>query len=188
MKKSSVFSVRSITMIGVLAACVFVLTKFISIPIPTPLGKTALSLGNAMCILSSLLFGPIIGGLASGIGNALVDLTDPAWAPEFYITFINKFLMAYTAGVVMHYLKFGSEKLRVCLAGLCGTLTYTLLYVTKNIISGVYIKGFTWPVAVIETLTVKLPVSLVNGILALVCAALLFFALREPLRRAHIIK
>lgn len=188
MKKKIRFRVRTITMIGVLAACVFVLTKFISIPIPTPLGKTALSLGNAMCILSSLLFGPVIGGLSSGIGNALVDLTDPAWAPEFYITFINKFLMAYIAGAVMHYCKFGSEKIRVCIAGLCGAVTYTLLYVAKNIISGVYLKGFTWSVAIIETVTVKLPVSLVNGVLAVICAALLFFALREPLRRAHILK
>ena len=188
MKKNSVFSVRSITLIGVLAACVFVLTKFISIPIPTPLGKTALSLGNSMCILASLLFGPLIGGLSAGIGNALVDLTDPAWAPEFYITFINKFLMAYVAGLVMHYVKLGNDQLRVCIAGLCGAVTYTILYVAKNIISGVYIKGFTWAVAIVETLTVKLPVSLVNGVLAVVCATLLFFALREPLRRAHIIK
>ena len=58
MKKNSVFSVRNITMVGVLAACVFVLTKFISIPIPTLLGKTALSVGNAMCILASFLFHP----------------------------------------------------------------------------------------------------------------------------------
>lgn len=188
MKKDSVFSVRGITMVGVLAACIFVLTKFISIPIPSPLGKTALSLGNAMCILSSLLFGPVIGGLASGLGNALVDLTDPAWAPEFYITFINKFLMAYVAGFVMRYLELGGEKLRVCLAGLCGAVTYTVLYVAKNIISGVYLKGFTWTVATVETLTVKLPVSLVNGVLAVVCATILFFALRRPLQKAHIIQ
>ncbi len=187
MKKNSVFNVRSITLVGVLAACVFVLTKFISFPIPTPLGKTALSLGNTMCILSSLLFGPVIGGLSSGLGNALVDLTDPAWASEFYITFINKFLMAYTAGVVMHLFKFGNEQLRVCLAGLIGAVTYTLLYVAKNIISGV-LRGFTWQVAIIETLTLKLPVSLVNGVLAVVCAALLFFALRRPLQKAHIIQ
>ena len=187
MKKRSAFSVRGITLIGVLAACVFVLTKFISIPIPSPLGKTALSLGNAMCILSSLLFGPVIGGLASGLGNALVDLTDPAWAHEFYITFINKFLMAYVAGVVMQHFKLGSEKLRVCLAGLCGAVTYTVLYIVKNIIFGL-LRGFTWQVAVIETLTTKLPVSLVNGVLAVVCATILFFALRRPLQKAHIIE
>ena len=31
-----------------------------------------------MCILSALLFGPVTGGLAAGVGNALVDLSDPA--------------------------------------------------------------------------------------------------------------
>ena len=50
--KNKTFSVHDVVLIGVLAACVFVLTKFISIPIPSPLGKTALSVGNAMCIRS----------------------------------------------------------------------------------------------------------------------------------------
>ena len=122
MKKERFFTVRNITLVGVLAACVFVLTKFISIPIPTPLGKTALSLGNAMCILASALFGPLIGGLSAGLGNALVDLTDPAWAPEFYLTFINKFLMAYVAGIVMHRVPISSEKVRVFVAGLAGDI------------------------------------------------------------------
>ena len=188
MEKKKFFTVRNITLIGVLAACVFVLTKFISIPIPTPLGKTALSVGNAMCILSSLLFGPAVGGLAAGLGNALVDLSDPAWAPEFWITFINKFLMAYVAGLVMHHTKLGGEKARLWIAGICGTLTYAVLYVTKNILSGVWLKGFTWQVAIVETLTVKLPVTLVNGVLAVICAVFLYLALYRPLRHAHIIQ
>lgn len=182
------FTVRNIALTGILAAIIFVLTKFISIPIPSPLGKTALSVGNAMCILSALLFGPITGGLAAGIGNALVDLSDPAWAPEFWITFINKFLMAYVAGFVMHKLKPGAKEVRVWLAGLLGSLTYCLLYVTKNILSGVLIKGFTWDVAILETLTVKLPVTLVNAIIAMVCAGLLYFVLKQPLRKAHVLE
>ena len=188
MKKNELFSVRGIVLIGVLAASVFVLTKTISIPIPTPLGKTALSIGNAMCILSALLFGPTVGGLAAGIGNALVDLTDPAWAPEFWITFINKFLMAYVAGLVMHRVRVGSESVRIWIAGMCGTVMYAILYVTKNIISGVYLKGFTWQVAIAETVAVKLPVTLVNGVLAVICAGMLYLALCKPLRRAHILK
>ena len=70
MEKNKYFTVNRVVLIGVLSAMVFVLTKFISIPIPSPLGKTALSVGNAMCLLSSLLFGPIVGGLSAGIGNA----------------------------------------------------------------------------------------------------------------------
>ena len=187
-KLKKYFTVHNIALTGILAAAIFVLTKFISIPIPSPLGKTALSVGNAMCILSALLFGPITGGLAAGIGNALVDLSDPAWAPEFWITFINKFLMAFVAGQVMHKMRPGAKNLRVWIAGLLGSLTYCLLYVTKNILSGVLVKGFTWNVAVMETLTVKLPVTLTNAIIAMVCAWLLYFILNQPLRKAHILK
>ena len=187
MKIKRLFTIKNITLIGVLAACVFVLTKFASIPIPTPLGKTAISLGNTMCILASALFGPMIGGLSAGIGNALVDLTDPAWAPEFYITFINKFLMAFVAGLVMRYLRIFRENIRVWFAGLAGAVTYTVLYVVKNIISGVLLKGFSWNVAIVETITLKLPVSLINGVLAVICAGCLYLALKKPLHRAHII-
>ena len=187
MEKKTFFTVRNLALIGVLAAIVFVLTKFISIPIPSPLGKTALSVGNAMCVLSALLFGPAVGGLAAGIGNALVDLTDPAWAPEFWITFINKFLMAFIAGVIMHKVHVGSERVRVWVVSRCGALTYCVLYVAKNILEGALVRGFTWEVAIMETLTVKLPVTLVNAVIAVVCAALLYLALRQPLRKAHVL-
>lgn len=180
------FTTRKIALIGILSAMVFALTKFISIPIPSPLGKTALSVGNSMCVLSALLFGPGIGGLAAGIGNALVDLSDPAWAPEFWITFINKFAMAFVAGVVMHKVHLGSEKVRVWIAGICGALTYCLLYVAKNIITGVVVKGFTLDVSVAETLAVKLPVTLVNAIIAVICAGALYLVLKPALKKAHV--
>lgn len=187
MEQKKFFTVRNIALVGILAAMVFALTKFISIPIPSPLGKTALSVGNSMCLLSAMLFGPGIGGLAAGIGSALVDLTDPEWASEFWITFINKFLMAFICGFVMHKVRLGSDKIRLWIAGLCGALTYCLLYVVKNILKGVFVKSFTWEVAIVETLTVKLPVTLVNAIIAVVCAGLLYLALVQPLRKARVL-
>ena len=186
-KMKKYFTVRNIALTGILAAMIFVLTKFVSIPIPSPLGKTALSVGNAICLLAALLFGPLTGGLAAGIGNALVDLSDPAWAAQFWITFINKFLMAFVAGLLMHRVKLGSEKVRVWLAGLLGALTYCALYITKNILEGVFVRGFTWEVTIVETLTTKLPVSLVNGVIAVICAALLYLVLKQPLRKAHVL-
>ncbi len=187
MEKKKFFTVQRITLIGVLSAMVFALTKFASIPIPSPLGKTAIQLGNTMCILSALLFGPITGSLAAGIGSAMVDLTDPAWAPEFWITFINKFAMAMVAGLLMHVVRFGRERIRIWLAGAAGAMTYVVLYLTKNIISGHFVKGFTWDVALTYTLGVKLPISLANGIIATICAALLYLAMSPALRRAHLL-
>jgi len=188
MEKNKLFTVRNMALMGVLSAMIFALTKFVSIPIPSPLGKTALQFGNVMCILSSLLFGPVIGALSAGIGNALVDLSDPAWAPEFWITFINKFAMAYVAGVIMHKVHLGSDKIRVWIAGACGAVTYCVLYVTKNIIWGHFVSGFAWSVAIVETLSLKLPVSLANGIIATVFAGVLYFAMMPAMRKAHLLE
>ena len=187
MEQKKYFTVHNIALVGILAAMIFVLTKFVSIPIPSPLGKTALSVGNAMCILSALLFGPLTGGLAAGVGNALVDLLDPAWASQFWITFINKFLMAFVAGLIMHKVKLGKENIRIWFAGLLGSLTYCLLYITKNIVEGVFVRGFTWEVTIVETLTTKLPVTLTNGVIAVVCAGLLYLVLNQPLRKAPVL-
>ena len=188
MEQKKQFDVRAIALTGILAAMVFVLTKFASIPIPSPLGKTALSLGNTMCILAAFLFGPLTGGLAAGVGHALVDLLDPAWASQFWITFINKFLMAFVAGLVMHKVKLGRENVRVWFAGILGALTYCVLYLTKNILEGILLRGFTWEVTIAETLATKLPVTLTNGVIAVICASLLYFILKQPLRKAHVLK
>ena len=184
--KQKFFTVKNIAVLGLLTALVFVMT-YIGIDIPSPLGKTKLHFGNVMCLLSSLLFGPGVGALAAGCGSALFDLQDPVWAPEFWMTFINKYSMSLVAGLIMHKLHFGSDKLRVWIAGLCGSVTYCILYVTKNILSGVLIKGFAWDVAITETLVTKVPVTLVNGVLAVVVAGLLTLALRPALKKAHLL-
>ena len=186
MEKNKFFTVRNITLVGVLAAMVFALTG-IGIDIPSALGKTKIHFGNVMCILSALLFGPGVGGLAAGIGSALYDLQDPAWAPEFWITFINKFAMAAVAGIVMHKIHLGRDQIRIWFAGLCGTVTYCILYVTKNIISGHFLKGFAWQVAITETVVTKVPVTLANGVIAVICACVLALTIRPALRKAHIL-
>lgn len=180
--RTKFFTVQRLAIVGVLSAMVFVFT-FLGIDIPSPLGQTKLHLGNMMCVLSGLLFGPLTGGLAAGIGSALYDLQNPAWAPEFWITFINKFALAFVAGMVMRC-KFWKDGLRVWLAGVAGVSAYCVLYCTKNILSGVLVKGFTWDVSIIETLSVKLPTTFVNGVIAVICGGLLWAAIRPALKRA----
>ena len=186
MHEKKFFTVRNVALIGVLSAMVFAMT-YIGIDIPSPLGKTKIHFGNVMCILSALLFGPGIGSLSAGIGSALFDLQDPAWAPEFWITFINKASMAAVAGLVMHKIHLGRDEIRIWFAGLAGTVTYCILYVTKNIISGHFIKGFTWDVAITETIITKVPVTLTNGVIAVICACVLALSVRPALRKAHVL-
>ena len=186
MTKKKFWTVQTVCVLGLMTALVFVMT-YLGIDIPSPLGKCKLHFGNIMCLLSSLLFGPAIGPLAAGFGSALYDLTDPSWAPEFWMTFINKYAMSLVAGLVFHKIRLGRESVRVWFAGVAGILAYVVLYAAKNIFSGVFILGFTYKVAVVEFLTTKLTVTLINGVLAVICAGALALALKPALKKAHLL-
>ncbi len=67
------FGVKEVVATGIGAAIVFVLARFVSIP--TPLPDTSLSVHTAVIALFSILYGPIVGGLAGFIGQLLVDVT-----------------------------------------------------------------------------------------------------------------
>ena len=97
-----------------------------------------------------------------------------------FFTVRNLALIGVLAAIVFVLTKFW-------VASLCGALTYCGLYGAKNILEGALVRGVTWEVAIMETLTVKLPVTLVNAVIAVVCAALLYLALRQPLRKAHVL-
>jgi uncharacterized membrane protein len=64
--------IKSIIYAGMMIALVFVATYVIKIPIPFTQGY--IHAGDAMIFLSAILFGPLIGGLAGGIGSAMADL------------------------------------------------------------------------------------------------------------------
>mgnify|MGYP002584118632 FL=1 len=186
MEQKNSLAVRRLAVVGMLAAMVFIFT-YIGIDIPSPLGKAKVHMGNVMCLLSGLLFGGVPGGLAAGIGSGLFDLMDPAWAPEFWITAINKFAMAFVAGTLAKKLPLNRHA-GYWVAGVAGAVSYCVLYVSKNILSGHFIKGFAWNVAILETVTVKLPVTLVNALIAVVCSVLLAEALRPALQRAGLFR
>ena len=72
------FSVRQLAAVGLLSALVFVFSW-----VQIPIGDVArIHLGNVFCALSGLLFGPLVGGLASGFGSMLFDFTNPAYIAE----------------------------------------------------------------------------------------------------------
>lgn len=87
--------VKSIIYAGMMIALVFVATFVIKIPIPFTQGY--IHAGDAMIFLASILFGPLIGGLAGGIGSAMADLFGgyAIWALP---TLIIKFFMGYLVG------------------------------------------------------------------------------------------
>ena len=92
--------VNKLTMLGMMTALVFV-SNYLRVTMPIAIGgRTSFTLANIMCCLSGLLLGPV-GGVASGVGSALYDLTNPAYAPECWITLITKGVMGLVAGLAM---------------------------------------------------------------------------------------
>ncbi len=177
---------RQFAFIGVMAALVFVTTKFMSIPIPVGAGKTSIHLGNVMCILSGLLFGPVSGGLAAGIGSMIVDLTDPMWAPEFWVTFIMKFVMGFVAGFVAHT---GGKptKVKISIAAVLGAVSYVICYLSKN-----YIQEYILMKQPLETvmalLVTKGITSMTNALIAMIVSVILYNMLMPALKRANLIR
>ena len=183
--KQKKISVRTLCMIGIMAALVFVGTN-LRIKIPVGLDGTMLHLGNVFCLLGGLLFGGVPGGLAAGIGSGLFDLLSE-YAGEAWITFINKLFMGLVAGLIaQHALTAKTEKLRTILGAVLGSLTYCLLYIGKTIVWQRWVYGLPWE-GVWPVVGVKAFVTLTNGLIAVVASVLLALALRPGLRRARIL-
>jgi len=185
--ESKRFNIRRVALIGVLSALTFAAT-YLHIDIPTALGKTMIHLGNVVCLLGGALFGPLTGGLSAGIGSALYDLIDPVYAPEAWITFINKFLMAFVAGLVCNAGRGRGLRLEntfTLLGGVCGAVTYVFLYVSKTIVVQYFINSGVWATVVTVAIQKGL-VSLVNALIAVVVSTALAISLRPALKKAHI--
>ena len=110
----------------------------IRIPLPT---GAFVHLGNMICILASLLIGGIYGGIAGSLGMGLFDLTHGYLGAGLLRTFILKFLMGLTAGLVFRLIlkkKLNVKKLTIILVILLG-----LAFIASVVLSVVsYNNGF----------------------------------------------
>lgn len=90
---------RDISIIAVMAALTTVATATISIPFPATKGY--FNFGDTMVVTAGLLFGPVIGALAGGIGSGLADAVLQYWSyiiPTLIIKGTEGFVVGYLAG------------------------------------------------------------------------------------------
>jgi len=66
------FNSLALSMIGIFGAFTCVVTMVIAFPIPATNGF--INIGDAVVMITGLLFGPIIGGIAGGIGSFFADI------------------------------------------------------------------------------------------------------------------
>lgn len=177
-------SVKTLSLVGLMAALVYVTSAFLTIDIPTLIGSTRLHMGNVMCLLSGLLLGPWYGGLAAGIGSMLFDLTNPAYLTSAPFTLVFKFLMAFVCGCIA---RMGKEKLWALICGtVTGAITYVILYLGKTFFKDFCVLGYPME-GVLTDLTTKAVTSTVNGVIAAICSVPLFAAIKPLLKKAHLL-
>lgn len=168
--------------VGLMAALVFV-GNYMQIKIPVAIGDiTRVHLGNSMCLLAGLLFGPSVGGLASGIGAGLYDMLDPVYIVSAPYTFCSKFAMGFLAGLLNRYFlqKEGSNKLAgSIISGVVGQITYIFLYLFKSYVS-LILLGTTSQAALVAVVP-KIATSSINAVAAVVISVPLYFALSTAL-------
>lgn len=177
---------QRLAVLGMMTALVFA-GNFARIVMPVPVGGVpSFTLANILCVLSGLLLGPV-GGLASGLGSALYDLTNPLWAAECWITFLTKGTMGLMAGVAVMVGRRGGESApvrypRYLAAAVAGCLSYYVLYYLKDLFyNGMLLGGLPFQAAVLS-LVALIPTSLFNGGLAIAAAPPLALALQTALK------
>ena len=180
-RKSSRFSTQSIVMIGMMAAMAFV-SNYIRIP----LLDSKIHIGNAVCVLNGLLFGPLGGFLSSGIGNMLFDLMT-GYGAECLITMVSKGAISAVCGALAwclldHPRLEKKDYTRLIIACVLGALTYVVLYMLKTFIFGLTVNGLTLEATGLKMLS-KLPASLINAVFAAIAAPVLYSALHPVLRK-----
>ncbi len=76
---------KFVALSGLMAALTALATMIIQIP--TPQTRGYVNLGDTMVMMSGMLFGPVVGFLAGGIGSAAADVLSgyAHWAPFTFI-------------------------------------------------------------------------------------------------------
>ena len=177
-KKNPIYA---IVYTALMAAIVYVLTLLY-----VPLGESRVHFGNAASMLAGLILGPWLGGLASGIGAFLFDLTHGYELVEALVTFASKFLMAMAAGLVAGAYKRegnvlnGKGHLRVVLGCVVGGLVYIALYMLKTFVKQHYVGGVPLD-GTFTAMLAKLPATAINNGFAAVVTPILYTALRPAL-------
>lgn len=88
---------------ALLAALCFISFTFLQIKIPLPGGDaSSLHIGNAFCVLASLLLGGLYGGLAGAIGMTIADILDPVYIIVAPKTFLLKLCIGLITGLIAH--------------------------------------------------------------------------------------
>ena len=183
---------RTMTMAAMFAALCYIGFTFFKIDIAVGTEKTAFHLGNVFCVLAALFIGGFWGGMAGAVGMTIADLTT-AYVTSAPKTFLLKLCIGLIVGAVAHKVfKITDEShtkryttvatVLSCTAGMAFNVVADPLvgYFYKMYIMGVPQKAAdAWAKMGAAT-------TLVNAVIAVIAASILYAALRPALKRANL--
>lgn len=187
------FTVREMTVIGIMAALSYVAYSFFRIKLPS---GSSFHLGNTFTALTALLLDGVSGGLAGAIGLALADILagDAGYAVT---TFILKFIIGVVTGFVAHKLlrlrdakpadgkgKYLAKLIAAAASGLMvNVITDPLVGFFRN--RYIFGQDYTLAQAVSK---IAGGVTFVNSVLSTVCVVVLYLALAPALEKSGLLK
>ena len=176
--KEKKFTTYQIVFVAVMTAIVCVVTFF-----RFPFLGSQIHFANAMCLLSGMLFGPMLGGLAAGFGSMLYDLMN------CLVTFVSKFLMA----AICAWICFGGKAegevkhAKLVAGSIIGALSYVALYMLRTYVFQRFVSGYPLD-AVVVTMGSRLPASLINAVFAMIAAPILYAAIAPSLKKRGLLE
>ena len=183
--------VKRMAQAALFAALSYIMFTYFKIDINLPGGSTAFHLGNTFVVLAALLLGGPLGGMAGALGLTLADLTTiyVTSAPK---TFFLKLCIGLITGFVAHkcfHITKITDKKKLTVATTVSAGAGLLFNVVADPLVGYFYKMYLFGIpqdasktlAKIATLTTG-----VNAALSLLCAVLLYLALRPVLRKADL--
>jgi len=110
--EKKIISVKTVVAIGIGAALVFVLMRFVTVPSGVP--NTNLNLGISVLAFFAALFGPLAGLLTGFIGHTLTDLT---WGGVWWSWVISSAVFGCIVGLFwkLYRIEEGEFGLKQCL-------------------------------------------------------------------------
>lgn len=186
-------NVRTLSMAALFAALCYVGFTYCKIDIPVGMEKTAFHLGNVFCVLAALFLGGFWGGMAGAVGMTIADLTT-AYVTSAPKTFLLKLCIGLITGFVAHKIfRISQEKERripltaataiSCIAGMAFNVVADPLvgYFYK-----MYVLGVPQEAA---NIWVKMGAvtTLVNAVIAVIAATVLYTALRKAMRKTNLL-
>ena len=195
MPRKNQVNVRTLSMAALFAALSYVGFAYFKIDIPVPgAGSTAFHLGNVFCVLGALFLGGFWGGMAGAVGLTIADLMDPKYITSAPKTFFLKLCIGVIAGLVAHKAfqlsKDRPRKLSLPLATVLSCIAGMAFNVVADPVVGYFYKmyvlgipqDFAKTLAKLNSIT-----TLVNAIIAVIAASVLYLAIRPALKKARLL-